>query len=542
MAPRDIEPGEEWPTAIIRAINASKALVLVLTTHSNASPQVRNEVERAVNAGARVIPFRAENVEPSEGLIYFLGSRHWFDAHTGPLEPHVERLARTIKSAWDAEPGAERVPVTDREPPARAATKRWTRWARYAWLAPALTVFANLMSRFVALAPDSVPQTGSANLLNPSPFFDVGLYLIGTYGLYQGRLWGAWGVLIALGIASIDLLRAQEAGTLIWALVIGGACLLVILFRRTGLEWVRFPSSPVIVQRTLWGTAAVALLQLFTILGSDRNQNHTPMPVSTSRPIPSGDAATVASAYQLLIADRLDEAEARATSVPRASPASGIAKAVLANVELMRYVTGRDSAAAGRSAVDLASAEQESPGDVLTLVARGTFELAVGRDTLAARRHLGLAVAADSTNAFAHHQLGVVLIVLRQYELATRELRRAVAIAPEMAWAYGTLSFSLLGQRACGEAAEIVTRIVGRPQVRVRNLIGSCFLESRQYPEAVAQFEQASAVAPEEAELRGNLAGALFMAGRRDQAGTEAQRARAQGLTRHWVFDSLHLR
>lgn len=48
--------------------------------------------------------------------------------------------------------------------------------------------------------------------------------------------------------------------------------------------------------------------------------------------------------------------------------------------------------------------------------------------------------------------------------------------------------------------------------------------------------------ASKEAELRGNLAGALFMAGRRDQALTQAERARAQGLKRHWVLDSLHLR
>ena len=68
MAPRDVVPGADWPASIIGAINRSRAMVLVFSRHANSSQQVKREVERAVNKGIPVIPFRIEDVPPSDSL------------------------------------------------------------------------------------------------------------------------------------------------------------------------------------------------------------------------------------------------------------------------------------------------------------------------------------------------------------------------------------------------------------------------------------------------------------------------------------------
>jgi len=92
MAPRDVTPGTSWAAAIDKAIRASKLMVLVLSSHSNSSPQVVREVCSVVGQGGTVIPFRIEDIPPSGAMNYFLSTVHWFDALTPPLEDHISRL------------------------------------------------------------------------------------------------------------------------------------------------------------------------------------------------------------------------------------------------------------------------------------------------------------------------------------------------------------------------------------------------------------------------------------------------------------------
>ena len=74
----------------------TRVMILIFSSHANASPQIKREVERAVNAGAIIIPMRIEDVLPEDDLEYFLGTPHWLDAFTPPLEHHLEKLAATI--------------------------------------------------------------------------------------------------------------------------------------------------------------------------------------------------------------------------------------------------------------------------------------------------------------------------------------------------------------------------------------------------------------------------------------------------------------
>jgi hypothetical protein len=117
MAPRDILPGMDWGGSIIDAIAASRVMVLVLSSNSNTSSQVKREVERAVNKDVIVIPFRIEDVSLSKSLEYQLSSTHWMDALTPPLEDHLQTLAERIKQVLSPDsPGPIPVPSKDRKP------------------------------------------------------------------------------------------------------------------------------------------------------------------------------------------------------------------------------------------------------------------------------------------------------------------------------------------------------------------------------------------------------------------------------------------
>lgn len=76
-------------------------MVLVFSKNANDSPQIRKEVERAVNKGVIVVPLRIEDVVPTESLEYFMSNVHWLDALTPPLAQHLDHLAGTVKAILD---------------------------------------------------------------------------------------------------------------------------------------------------------------------------------------------------------------------------------------------------------------------------------------------------------------------------------------------------------------------------------------------------------------------------------------------------------
>jgi hypothetical protein len=142
IAPRDVTAGMEWSECIIDAIEECRVMVLVFTTNANESPQIRREVERAVNRGVAILPLRIEDILPGRALEYFIGNVHWLDAMTPPLESHLQNLAGTVKIllgrlprhepptpgaagiSADAIPRAASIPQTNSIPPASAFPQR----------------------------------------------------------------------------------------------------------------------------------------------------------------------------------------------------------------------------------------------------------------------------------------------------------------------------------------------------------------------------------------------------------------------------------
>jgi hypothetical protein len=98
IAPRDVLPGRPYGEAIVDAIHDCRIMVVVLSSHANQSLHIPKEVERAVSRGVTILPFRIEDVTPGRSLDYFIGSVHWLDALTPPLEKHLEDLAETIRT------------------------------------------------------------------------------------------------------------------------------------------------------------------------------------------------------------------------------------------------------------------------------------------------------------------------------------------------------------------------------------------------------------------------------------------------------------
>jgi hypothetical protein len=116
IAPRDVRPGTPYGEAILDAITAARVMVLVLSSHANESGHIPKEVERAVSKGLTIIPVRIENVLPGRSLDYFIGSVHWLDAMTPPLERHLDGLAATIHAMLSSGQ-VSAPPARDIEPP-----------------------------------------------------------------------------------------------------------------------------------------------------------------------------------------------------------------------------------------------------------------------------------------------------------------------------------------------------------------------------------------------------------------------------------------
>ena len=105
IAPRDVLPGEEYASALVRALRDSRIMVLIFSSSSNQSPQVLREVERAVSKGMMILPLRIEDIAPCAAMEYYISSRHWLDAFMPPLDHHLDHLTQTVQALLARPPG-----------------------------------------------------------------------------------------------------------------------------------------------------------------------------------------------------------------------------------------------------------------------------------------------------------------------------------------------------------------------------------------------------------------------------------------------------
>jgi tetratricopeptide (TPR) repeat protein len=127
IAPRDVPAGSEWAEAIIDAIEKAKVMVLIFSTHSNESRQVRREIELAVSRGITIMPLRMEKIEPTRSMAYYMAGVHWIDALSPPLDKHFRQMVEWIRphvggrAQPEPPPRAEPKPAQAEKPKAGAA-------------------------------------------------------------------------------------------------------------------------------------------------------------------------------------------------------------------------------------------------------------------------------------------------------------------------------------------------------------------------------------------------------------------------------------
>src|ERR1035437_6700656 len=101
IAPRDIGPGEDWPTAIAGGVSLARVMVLVFSNNANLSDEVSRELYLAANNKLAIIPFVIENVTPEAGKAYYMGRTHWMDAMNPPTQEQIGKLAKRVRSLVD---------------------------------------------------------------------------------------------------------------------------------------------------------------------------------------------------------------------------------------------------------------------------------------------------------------------------------------------------------------------------------------------------------------------------------------------------------
>src|SRR6202045_2485793 len=92
IAPRDVTPGEFYAGSIVHAIDAAKAIVLILSGNAASSPHVVREVERAASKRHPVISLRLDQTPLPADLEYFLNTSQWLDASGGDTDRAMPKL------------------------------------------------------------------------------------------------------------------------------------------------------------------------------------------------------------------------------------------------------------------------------------------------------------------------------------------------------------------------------------------------------------------------------------------------------------------
>jgi TolB-like protein/Tfp pilus assembly protein PilF len=96
IAPRDVKPGAQYADAIVRAINESKAAVLVMSRSAVASSHVGREIERAASKRKPIIPFRLDTAALNPELEYFLSNSQWIEVPKLGMPAALARLREAV--------------------------------------------------------------------------------------------------------------------------------------------------------------------------------------------------------------------------------------------------------------------------------------------------------------------------------------------------------------------------------------------------------------------------------------------------------------
>lgn len=117
----DISGGEDWYSAIGRAIRECAAFVLVLTPSSASSEKVAQELSLADKHHKRIIPLVCKRCEVPDELDLMLARRQWID-FTPDYDDGLRRLIGTLKQGQAPQPRPKPQPAREEQEEGAAAS------------------------------------------------------------------------------------------------------------------------------------------------------------------------------------------------------------------------------------------------------------------------------------------------------------------------------------------------------------------------------------------------------------------------------------
>ncbi|HEY2779423.1 MAG TPA: toll/interleukin-1 receptor domain-containing protein [Steroidobacteraceae bacterium] len=105
IAPRDATPGSRYADETAGAIDDTKVLVLVLSEHAVASPNVGREIERVALKRRRVIGLRTDAAPLTRSFEYFLNESQWIHVAALGMPAALTKLTQSVEqrlapSSW----------------------------------------------------------------------------------------------------------------------------------------------------------------------------------------------------------------------------------------------------------------------------------------------------------------------------------------------------------------------------------------------------------------------------------------------------------
>ena len=107
ISSRNVKPGQNYQEQIVRAIRASRVMVLVFTVNANNSNEIKKELALASQNNLVVIPVRIEDVAPNEAFAYEFATRQWIDLFED-WEKSMAELVELIAAILNDPPPADR--------------------------------------------------------------------------------------------------------------------------------------------------------------------------------------------------------------------------------------------------------------------------------------------------------------------------------------------------------------------------------------------------------------------------------------------------
>lgn len=104
IAPRDIRLGKQYAEELVRGIDESDAMVLLMSEEANRSPHVLREVERAVSKSIPILVYKLEEIELSKSMEYFLMAHQWINAKPEEDYQEIIEFVKELREGSESTP------------------------------------------------------------------------------------------------------------------------------------------------------------------------------------------------------------------------------------------------------------------------------------------------------------------------------------------------------------------------------------------------------------------------------------------------------